>query len=100
MTVKLFYFKQFHETDGEFAYGIREFIPSDAGQYEKTIFAGEQPRDIAHKIKEIMQELSGQVSYQNQGIVTKNTLPLDNHELKELESELEKILREDKVMTA
>lgn len=98
MTVKLFYFKQFQEVDGEFAYGIREFIPSDAGQYEKTIFAGERPKDLAYKVKEIIQEFSGYVSYQNQRIVTENTLPLDNYELKELESELERIMREDNVM--
>ncbi len=78
MTVRLFYFKQFNEDHGDFTYGIREFIPSDTGYFEKTILAGEMPRDIAYKIKEIMKELSGQVSYQNQRIVTQNTLPLDN----------------------
>ena len=100
MTVNLFYFKQYHEADGTFTYGIREFIPSDVGQYENTIFAGEQPRDIAHKIVEIMQELSGQVTYQNQKIATQNTLPLDSIEQKEVANELERILREDSAMTA
>ena len=100
MTVRLYYFQQYNEADGTFTYGIREFIPSDVGQHENTIFAGEMPRDIAYKIKEIMQELSGQVIYQNQRIATQNTLPLDGHEQKEVNSELERIIREDKVMTA
>lgn len=94
MAVILYYFKQYFEDDGEFSYGIKEFIPSDTGMSEKDIYAGEYPKDLAHKVAELIKELAGEVSINNLTKTIEHAIPLDSIEMNEVNKEFEKITKD------